>query len=96
MTIKERTTRILLGGVAAIGLTLGVATLAGAATTPAQPTPPAVQDQATPGDEAVDGVDHQFEGEEIGNNGDGIPDPNEANEVETPEANEVTTAPAKG
>jgi len=49
-------------------------------------------DQATeaeseaPGDEAVDGIDHQFEGEEVGNNGDGIPDANEASEVETPEA----------
>ena len=102
MTIKERSTRILLGAAAAAGLTLGVATLAGAATTPAQPTPPTVQVQATPGDQAVDGVDHQVEGEEIGNNGDGIPDPNEANEVEkpesaqTPEANEAPTAPANG
>lgn len=102
MTIKERTTRILLGGVAAVGLTLGVATLAGAATTPTPPTAPTVQNQVTPGDEAVDGVDHQFDGEEIGNNGDGIPDPNEANEVEKPEsaetpaANEATTAPANG
>ena len=37
-----------------------------------------------PGDEAVDGVDHQFEGEEVGNNGDGVPDADEA--AETPEA----------
>jgi len=34
-----------------------------------------------PGDEDVDGVDHQFEGEEIGNNGDGIPDADDANEA---------------
>jgi hypothetical protein len=34
-----------------------------------------------PGDETVDGVDHQFEGEEIGNNGDGVPDANEAAET---------------
>jgi len=33
------------------------------------------------GDEAVDGIDHQFEGEEIGNNGDGIPDADDANEA---------------
>lgn len=102
MTIKERTTRILVGGVAAVGLALGVATLAGAATTPTPPTPADVQSQVTPGDQAVDGVDHQFEGEEIGNNGDGIPDPNEANEVEkpegaeTPEANEAAPGPANG
>ena len=38
-----------------------------------------------PTDEAVDGIDHQSEGEEIGNNGDGIPDANEADEVETPD-----------
>lgn len=96
MTIKERSTRILVGGVAAVGLTLGVGTLAGAATTPTQPTPRTAQERATPDDEVVDGVDHQFEGEEIGNNGDGIPDPNEASEVETPEANETTTAPVNG
>jgi hypothetical protein len=35
-----------------------------------------------PGDQDVDGVDHQFEGEEVGNNGDGIPDADDANEVE--------------
>ena len=32
-------------------------------------------------DEAVDGVDHQFEGEEIGNNGDGFADADDANEA---------------
>lgn len=36
----------------------------------------------TPGDETADGVDHQFEGEEVGNNGDGIADANEAAETE--------------
>jgi len=40
-----------------------------------------------PGDEDIDGVDHQFEGEEIGNNGDGTPDMNEANKAD--EADEV-------
>jgi len=29
----------------------------------------------------TDGVDHRFEGEEIGNNGDGIADANDANEA---------------
>ncbi|MHB1341028.1 MAG: hypothetical protein ACYCX5_04620 [Coriobacteriia bacterium] len=29
----------------------------------------------------TDGVDHQFEGEEVGNNGDGVPDANEAAET---------------
>jgi hypothetical protein len=46
-----------------------------------------------PGDEAVDGIDHQFEGEEVGENGNGIPDPNEAAEVEDsePEGSEATS-----
>ncbi len=39
-----------------------------------------------PSDEDVDGVDHQFEGEEVGNNGDGIADVNEADEIEADEA----------
>lgn len=30
--------------------------------------------EAAESDETVDGVDHQFEGEEDGNNGDGVPD----------------------
>ncbi len=34
-----------------------------------------------PGGAETDGVDHQFEGEEIGNNGDGIPGPADAAEV---------------
>ena len=33
------------------------------------------------GDEDVDGIDHQFEGEEVGNNGDGIPDADDADEA---------------
>ena len=37
------------------------------------------------GDEAVDGIDYQFEGEEVGNNADGLPDADDANEApETP------------
>jgi len=32
-------------------------------------------------DEADDGVDHQFEGEEVGENGDGIPDADDATET---------------
>ena len=35
-------------------------------------------------DEADDGIDHQFEGEEIGENGDGVPDAEDA--LEAPEA----------
>jgi hypothetical protein len=31
------------------------------------------------GDEADDGVDHQFEGEEVGENGDGVPDADDLN-----------------
>lgn len=81
---------------AAIGLALGAMGVASAASTPAQPTvadqtqtqAPSVapHDEASEvdgvGDEAVDGIDHQFEGEEIGENGDGIADANDADEVE--------------
>lgn len=46
-------------------------------------------DEATEGSEAedsteTDGIDHEFEGEETGENGDGVPDADDANE--TPEA----------
>jgi uncharacterized membrane protein YkoI len=34
------------------------------------------------GAEAADDIDHQHEGEEVGNNGDGVPDANEASETE--------------
>ena len=34
-------------------------------------------------DEADDGIDHEFEGEEVGENGNGIPDADEANENES-------------
>ena len=34
------------------------------------------------GDEADDGVDHQFEGEEVGENGNGIPDADDLNGTE--------------
>lgn len=37
-------------------------------------------EEAESDDEADDGVDHQFEGEEIGENGDGIPDADDATE----------------
>lgn len=96
---------------AAVGLALGAMGIASAASAPAQPAPVVGQTQVespsvTPddesseaegvdSDEAIDGVDHQFEGEEVGNNGDGIPDPNEANEVDDAEdddASEVNEA----
>lgn len=64
---------------------------AGQATQVDQATPAAEAGEVeTPGDEAVDGIDHQFEGEEIGNNGDGVADADDANEApETGEADEV-------
>ncbi|MFZ0626815.1 MAG: hypothetical protein WAN34_10005, partial [Acidimicrobiia bacterium] len=37
----------------------------------ATPSTEPSNDVANPDDETVDGVDHQFEGEEVGNNGDG-------------------------
>lgn len=43
--------------------------------------PDSTETEAVGADEAVDGVDHQFEGQEVGNNGDGVPDPNEAGEA---------------
>lgn len=39
-------------------------------------------DETEAGDEDSDGVDHEFEGEETGNNGDGVADAGDANEVE--------------
>ncbi len=39
MSIKDRSKRVIVAGAAAVGLTLGVATLAGAATTPDQAAP---------------------------------------------------------
>lgn len=39
MSIKDRSKRVLAGGAAAVGLTLGVAALAGATTTPDQTAP---------------------------------------------------------
>lgn len=38
-------------------------------------------EEAAEGADEADGVDHQFEGEETGNNGDGVPDANDANET---------------
>jgi hypothetical protein len=59
-------------------------------------TATALDDEATDvagvNDETVDGIDHQFEGEEVGNSGDGVADTNEADEVETDEAGEVEGA----
>ncbi|WP_395154224.1 hypothetical protein [Ilumatobacter sp.] len=52
---------------------------------PAQtdPTPvPAETETEGAGDEADDGIDHQFEGEEIGENGNGIPDADDLNGTE--------------
>lgn len=47
MSIKDRSKRIVAGGAAAVGLTLGVAALAGAATSPAQqPVPPTADQEA--------------------------------------------------
>ena len=72
----------------AIGLALGSMGIASAATQPAQPldatqieAPADVTEVDAPGDEDLDGVNHEFEGEEIGNNGDGIPDADEADEA---------------
>ncbi len=39
-------------------------------------------DETEAGDEDTDGVDHEFEGEETGNNGDGVADADDADEVE--------------
>lgn len=39
-------------------------------------------EEAEADDEDTDGVDHEFEGEETGNNGDGVADADDANEVE--------------
>ena len=82
--MKSRNALITVAAVAGVGLgSFGLTS----ALSGDQPAPPAIQtDQTdTPGDEADDGVDHQFEGEEVGENGDGVAGPDEAAE----EANEA-------
>ena len=77
--MKARNSLITIAAVAGVGLgSFGLASARSAD----QPAPPAVEtDEAEqPGDEADDGIDHQFEGEEVGENGDGIPGPDEAAE----------------
>ncbi|MDE0803517.1 MAG: PepSY domain-containing protein, partial [Acidimicrobiales bacterium] len=56
MSIKDRSKRVLAGGAAAVGLTLGVAALAGAATSPDQtaPTDPTVESTTAEQDESQD------------------------------------------
>ncbi|MDP2181702.1 MAG: hypothetical protein Q8K99_03940 [Actinomycetota bacterium] len=44
----------------------------------------------------ADGVDHQFDGEEAGNNGDGVPDANEAAEAEGAEESESAETETDG
>ena len=82
--MKSRNALITVAAVAGVGL--GSFGLAGALGGD-EPAPPAVETEEAeaPGDEADDGIDHQFEGEEVGENGDGIPGPDEAAE----EANEA-------
>ncbi len=93
----------------AIGLALGSMGVASAATGPAQAPVPAPSDTVAtapaqtapaeaegaeaPGDEDLDGIDYQFEGEEVGDNGDGVAGPDEATEAaEEAEAPEATEA----
>jgi hypothetical protein len=107
MSSERKLTKKVYTLATAIGLALGTMGIAAAASTPAATTTtttttqPEVTSPPTessteveaPDDEAVDGVDHQFEGEEVGNNGDGIPDPNEANEIDSPEYGSEVEAP---
>jgi hypothetical protein len=77
MASKIRTIAITTAAVVGVGLGgYGVA----AATNGSQTDPGPVTEV-----EETDGIDHQFEGEEIGENGNGIPDPDEANETEEAE-----------
>ena len=73
------------GASIANGLAAPVATADGAATGSDVADDPAGTTETETdavGDEAQDGVDHQFEGEETGENGNGIPDADDANESE--------------
>lgn len=83
--MKSRNALITLAAVAGVGLgSFGLAS----ALSGEESTPSAVETEQAdaPGDEADDGVDHQFEGEEVGENGDGVAGPDEdaeeANEAE--------------
>ncbi len=76
--------KIVIPAVAVIGVGLGSVGLANAFTSPGGvPAAPQIDEEIeAPGDDAVDGVDHQFEGEEVGENGNGIPDADEIAEVD--------------
>ena len=78
----------------ALGVLAGSAGVANAMTAPASEAQPApiestVEDQTqaeSPESEAdesteTDGIDHEFEGEETGENGDGVPDADDDNEA---------------
>ena len=82
MTTRVRSIAVTTAAV--VGVSLGSYGIAAATSAPSETDP-------APGTEVeeVDGIDHQFEGEEIGENGDGIPGPDEATEAEEAEADGV-------
>lgn len=89
----SKTRMLIATGATAVGLTLGGAVVANAATAGShntKPTTTAVEKSASEKadtDSAVDGVDHQAEGDEVGNNGDNVPGPDEAKEAPASPAN---------
>ena len=78
-TMANKVRAIAITTAAAVGVGLGGYGVA-AATSGSQSDPGPIAEV-----EEIDGIDHQFEGEEIGENVNGIPDPDEANETEEAE-----------
>lgn len=97
--MKERKLQVLAVLAASLIIAAGASAFA-----LAQSSTPATSDASTVATEAGtegateaenDGIDHEFEGEEVGENGDGVPDANEADEGnETESADENMSAPA--
>jgi hypothetical protein len=96
MSNGKKTTKRLSALAAAIGLAVISTAAVASASTPAPKAQADTQvgvtqgavpsneatEVETPSDESADGIDHQFEGEEVGDNGDGIADADDATEAE--------------
>ncbi len=99
--MTSRIRKITYSTIAGVGLFAGAAGLSAAATgngsdqAPPSAVTPAAEAESN---EVDDGVDHQFEGEEVGENGDGVADADDANETEVDPAaasvNGLVAAPA--
>jgi len=86
--------KVMLGSAVAAGLLTSALVGGFAFAGPSVTTEPKATDEATAVVADDDAVEHEFEGEEVGNNGDGVADANEATEAE--EAEEASSDEADG